>query len=449
MSATVAFVGTHPFLGIGPEIEGDYAIAAATGDDVAVQLRAAGCPAVAADRHQSEQSGTRAAEGSETRSAAWVLEQPAVRHFLQQNRCEAILPFKPSDRLLAVADELGVTVLASAPRLVRQLENKLALVQIASEARVSVPPTYPLQLARRGAPVELPEAARDDFDNGRRLVFQPAMGFAGEGTQLVESADELSAALESYRGTAAKLVRHVEGTPLTINAAVSASGGVSVGGVTLQLTGLACCTARVFGSCGNDWTVPLDESVQRVCRDIASRVGGVLAGRGFRGVFGLDLVACGDGGVELIEINPRWTASLSLALQLEQLAGAPTLADHHLAAFGRAEAPADVAEPPRAGASLMLYNRAPDPVRAEEPLAAGVYRREGTALVRERDGYRLEHLRGDDEFLLFPPGKGLHAPGVLLARIVVHRRLSADLTGRTLLPEIDEMVGAVRARVGG
>src|SRR5690606_5756256 len=109
---------------------------------------------------------------------------------------------------------------------------------------------------------------------------------------------------------------------------------VLVGMVARQLTGIAGLTSTDLGSSGNEWSLPPAHAAVSAVRSVAARVGSELAARGFAGAFGIDLVLPSDGGVPvLIEINPRWTASLALQIELQQRQGIPTLLDAHLAAF--------------------------------------------------------------------------------------------------------------------
>jgi len=295
---SIAFVYTNlaPSVGLaGPD--DDVIFAAATGSELAPLLRAAGQRVTLIDDDPAVLAGH---EG--VLSSAAVLATPHVQAALAAAGCTAVVPFKTSPRFERLAEMLNLRVLASPARLVRQLENKLELPRIAAAAGVIVPDTRvvtfndELVAEARAGRIALP------------AILQSATGFAGNGTELVRDPGELAAAVaRAARGSVGKLAQVIAGSPVTVNGCVvgDGPGDVLVGGVTHQLTGIAECTDAPYGSCGNDWSMPLEQALLQRVREVGAAVGRTIADDGFRGVYGVDAVITDDGDVFLIELNSR------------------------------------------------------------------------------------------------------------------------------------------------
>jgi len=450
MTERVAFVAANLAHAVGPELEQDIVLLAASGAPLAAALRAAGSEAWALD------AGADRGEPPAALGAAAILSEPAGQRALAEHGIGAVLPFKPSAALERAAATLGLRVLAPRAQLVRQLENKLELPAIAAAAGVPVPETERVVLG-----AELAERARQGRVDVPR-IFQPAMGFAGAGTVVVRSAAQIEElVLAAPRsGAPGKLVHIVEGIPITVTGVVLPDGVLLVGSACTQLTGVELLTPAELGSCGNEWSHPLPEDAALEARRMAAAIGRTVATRGFLGTFGIDAVL-GPNGPVLIEINPRWTASLSFQVQLQLRAGVPSLANGHLLAFGAKAAAAlpelldvwhpDVTPPPLGpGASVIGYRRQRGMAHPGE-LQPGVWRLDpGTgALQRCGAAVRLAELEvpmpvGAAIVLPQPPERTL-ARGSELLRIALPHAAVAP-TGE-LQPQLAALVTALTAQL--
>ena len=102
-------------------------------------------------------------------------------------------------------------------------------------------------------------------------------------------------------------------------------------GASRPLVGVAWCGARPFAWCGAVDVAP--ETIPVAIRAQVERLGDVLAAEfGLVGLVGADLVVDASGGVHVVEINPRPTASMELV----ERAGGGSIAVAHLAACGLA-----------------------------------------------------------------------------------------------------------------
>lgn len=282
---------------------------------------------------------------ADPRVAAAIAAQPS-----------SVLCFKPSARLEQRAAELGASLAHAPARIGQGLENKLALAEVVEEAGVPAP------AARRATAAtswtELTEAL------GPRLVVQVARSFAGKGTWPVDSEQRWSALAAELGRRPLRVTERLDGTPGTAGVVVDAHGRVVVTSAILQVTGHPRLSPTPLGSCGNDftWRPGTDPSEQVAA--MAKALGPVLAGRGYQGHFGIDfLVAASDGGVRLIEINARLTASFGLYSTLDR-----SLLDAHFEALSGGPIEPRLL-PPVPGGQLIWSNGGTEP--AAPPTACG------------------------------------------------------------------------------
>jgi hypothetical protein len=451
--------------GLDAAVPGGACLVAGAGAPLARMLRRGGVVATTLDEHDDI---LRAVAGGAL-SAGVVLGAAPVVQLLEEVECDAVLPFKSGARLWQMAEFQGIRVLAADPKLTRQLEHKLALVEIAKAAEARIADTVTVRLD-----AELADAAHND---GLALprVFQPAIGFAGAGTVMLRTPRDVANLVEHAPGgvSVGKLVEFVEGEPITVNGVVippgvhgaGDEGEVLVGMVARQLTGIPGMTPTDFGSCGNDWTLPPARSEIAAARSLAGRIGEVLAARGFAGAFGIDAVLPVGGGVPvLIEVNPRWTASLALQVELQGRRDIPTLLDAHLAAFAyRPEERSSLADMRDAygsgedagctrgtheASTVIAFNSTGRDVQVDPSFEPGVWHLDADGeLERVRDGWRYADLATHDEFLVLPHGTVRPVShGSYLVRIVRHDGAARDARANELRDDVRSIMERVVAR---
>jgi hypothetical protein len=198
-------------------------------------------------------------------------------------------------------------------------------------------------------PVLASEFIRDnDLAGLRRLlatygpmVGRTSTGAGGAGVFVFTSEDEFVKLLpdhfDGFVGVAPLVDR---ATPLNVNACVYKSGEIATFGVSYQLIGIKGLTRRQMGFCGNDFAAAagLAPANLKEIQSIAVRVGKWLAGLGYCGIFGLDLLL-DNGGPLVSEINPRFQASTPLSAQINRAMGLPDPMSEHIAAFLGLDAP--------------------------------------------------------------------------------------------------------------
>lgn len=127
--------------------------------------------------------------------------------------------------------------------------------------------------------------------------------------------------------------------PVNIGATVW-HDGVTMRHASVQMIGIAGCTNRPFGYCGNDFglAAELDGSTLDSIEESVLALGRWLGGFNYRGAFGVDFLV--HNGVPLfMEINPRFQGSTHASSQLSGEAGESCVILDHLVAMLGHDAP--------------------------------------------------------------------------------------------------------------
>ncbi len=452
----LTFAGPDPHYGIGLErLVPGYRIASAYPAPALDILGAQGVevfalaepdPARARDLRADAAAGAR---GLRELGTADLLADPGAAAFIDgpqragasmgAPRLPGLLVFKTSHAIESLCRRRGWPLLCAPAGVSRRWENKVTFRALADALGLRQPPGLGLDLA--GATY-----AGVAEILGPCFVLQAAHGYSGARTYLVADADAFDAAVRALRAPTVRATAYILGTPLTLNACVTARG-VAVGAPFVQITGDPRLTRYPLGACGNDWVagtvLDLDPAP---FVDVARRVGGALAGEGYRGVFGLDFVREPDGRLMVIEVNPRLVASIALYTQLELAAGRLPLLARHVLAFVDPEAdraPLDLHLAPVAGAQVILHHVGGAPGTVSGHFTTGVHRLASAmgGLDFARPAVRVDALADSEEMLVLAPAPGRRIePGQAWARIQLRRR-AVDGAG-ALLPEV---VGAIEA----
>jgi len=172
------------------------------------------------------------------------------------------------------------------------------------------------RLARVGFP-DWRDEERPPQPDGSWLI-RPSLGSGGRGIQVWQGPGSTETLNEPHF-----FQRYVHGNSYSATfIADPATGDVRFVGVTSQLVGEPVCHARPFQWCGNIGPVSLSIPVESVVRRFAN----VLKWKfGIKGLFGIDFVVDVEDKPWVVEVNPRYPASVEL---LEHATGTPLLVDH-------------------------------------------------------------------------------------------------------------------------
>lgn len=271
-----------------------------------------------------------------------------------------ILVFKSSPQIEKECEKIGWRLLNPSYEVGAVLEEKIGQWRWLSALRQA-----------QGDNVLLPEAwvgktleqTYSDLvrELGDRPIVQFNRGHTGLGTFRLESEKQWKELQEKFPQREVKVSRFYKGKAYTVNAVVvkkpeagsrkpeadSQSSGflnldtrfsVVIGHISEQLTGIPGCTNNPYATVGNDWSAggQLLEDAKNNIHGCAEMIGTALAARGYRGMFGIDVIVphVGANGRTpvpiLIEVNPRQPASATMESQLQRERGELSVMEWHL-----------------------------------------------------------------------------------------------------------------------
>ncbi len=200
--------------------------------------------------------------------------------------------------------------------LKRQFDNKVALCRKLPDLPVSAIPCRVEQLGK----VNFKELRKN---LSLPFVVQFPYGSSGKFTFMIKEEKEFNDLSRKYVGQVVTVRKYIDGFSINVNGIiVSGSGGPKTfcSFPSVQIVGIPECSNFATSFCGNDYA-----SIRGVNKDIIRKVeatvkvlGSWMSEKGFRGIFGMDLVTDGE-DVYPIEINPRFQNSTSLYTVLENI----------------------------------------------------------------------------------------------------------------------------------
>lgn len=260
-----------------------------------------------------------------------LLQHPDVTTFLETlPKPIHILHFKPSSSLEKFCKTRGYHLLNSPASIARPLENKLKFSDIVNEAGI---PGIPGQIFKLTLEQSMSEAQNVlEFP----LICQFSRGFSGTKTYLVSDRDHWRSLQEIFSGKFCRITPFYPGNTWTGNGCVLESGEILLSHPFLQIThfhpGIDELPPTV-GSVGNLWLAPPAKTLAEF-NEIMESLGRVLHARGYRGIFGADLLLKSEDETwHTIEVNPRLIASLPALTPFEIISTQIPLLAFHMDQF--------------------------------------------------------------------------------------------------------------------
>jgi len=348
--------------------------------DVILRLRASGFNVFSFGEHSNKNI---------LRNSKLLLMQKEVELFINsfEGEKEFIFFRPPLLPLKLLAKYNNPKILNAGGELTNKLENKIFLLEIARELGIPVIPEYKT--------IE----DTDEFP----VVVQFGKGYAGISTYFLSSKKELQD-LVSVKSGEYKITKFIEnGDTFTLNA-VCKNGVTLLSDIFYQYTGVPGLTNTKLGSCGNNYFLkPNAENVELI-NNYTKKIGNYLCSVGFEGFFGVDYLL-DDEKLYLVEINPRFTASISFTTQLEEKQGGSLLRNHLNVFSGDAliEKKTELK-----GKRLLLRNNTLEDIEIQNDMKSGVYKVSLEGFEFLRCDITLKELK-DEEVLLFIKPKGFIA----------------------------------------
>jgi len=412
-------------------------------------------------------------EPLERSNTSSILRQSQVQNYLRQLSTFGAIVYRSSKRTEEALQNLGGKLLTNPSSIANPFEDKLEFRHSAVSAGLPLLPGETILLN------DLSETTYRQWQKqyGERLVFQLTdykVG-GGIGTVFVDTRDDLEAFLSfmQRRREKGKNLQWVNVTPFIEGQAASIIGmvtkeGVLAGPLQLQLIDVPEVTAfygRNGVFCGHDWRPGrFSSNLQRKAESLARTWGSFIAQRGYKGIFGLDVVVTSgscpafspknthkgtpswgspDAGhpsqtqiVFPIECNARYTGAFPAYAMLQLEADEPNFDLFQLAEFLKLDYTFNFEEVQRqwreskTGAQLILHNQTRHWIKINGDLAAGVYEFRNHRLHWLRNGFAMQDIKnGNTEFVLTDgvPMRGrIYKPGERLGRILFKRSIALN-----------------------
>ena len=252
-----------------------------------------------------------------------LLENVAVKNFIKQHQTvktrPRILVFKNTFQIEKICAQNNWILLNPPALLSGQIEEKISQAKWLGKLKKYFPP------------FKIQECAQIKF-TGRPFILQFNRSHTGSGTILITGRKQLDLIKQKFPLRPAKTAQYIHGPLFTNNIAVW-DGHLLSGNISYQITGLKPFTDNKFATIGNDWKLPakiLTSAQIKQYHKIVQAVGRRMIASGWRGLFGIDVVAdARSGRLYLVEINARQPASASYesSLQSNKLNSSTNLPD--------------------------------------------------------------------------------------------------------------------------
>ncbi len=341
-----------------------------------------------------------------------LIAHEEVLRALREHAITHIMVFKPTKAIERLADMHGLTLLNPQASLASSVEEKITQLSFLPELKEVFVPFQVMTLKEVGF-------------TGTPMVLQFNHSHTGSGTHYIDSAETLATLCAQFPERPVRTAPFIHG-PIYTNNNVVTSRGVLVGNINYQITGLAPFTTHAFATIGNDWALPrhtLTEKENGAYHAIAQRVGKALQSRGWKGLFGIDVIHnTKTGQLHLLEINARQSASATFESFLQAQAGnGRTSMEAHLLALVD-EPVTDDLQPISEGAQVTQKNILPRmPTEAQHTLTQ-TFEQEGYMVTpyqnteREQDWLRIQTTHGG-----FVAAHGIvNTRGAHIAEIIQH-----------------------------
>lgn len=392
-------------------------------------------------------------ERPEKLNTSSILKLNWVCEYLKKKNNPNLFVYKAATPLDPIVADLGVNLLSTPGWIRKPLEDKKVFREEAQTAGIGIPEGENLALEA------LTKKKWDEFKQkyGARLVFQLTdySTGGGQGTFFVDKRDDWNKFWEFTRSQDRKkelkfvnVCRRLSGQAASITGCATRHGVVT-GVLQTQIMDqpeLVGFRGRSGVWLGHDWNMRFSDRAQKNAERLCQKWGEYIYQKGYKGIFGLDVVVGENDEITAIECNSRYTGAFPVYTMLQLSQGEMPLDVWHLLEWLGVDYEVDldevqkVSRQPKRGAHLILHNREDQPVKVIGAVKAGVYKKNKFL----RPGFSLLDIKNDDEFVLADriPSQGrIVKPGERMGKLIFKRRIVDD-NGR-LLSEIRTLVKAV------
>jgi len=387
-------------------------------------------------------------EGVRRLNSLAILKHPEVQAYLKKSGQKiGIFIYKSSARIEKTCEENGWQIIGNRSQLRDPLENKKIFREYVKEIGLQ--------------PIEGEVMALKDFNENVFLHFQKKFGpklvlklpEVIRGGGVGNTYAQKPADLKSFWQKVARFKDYYQPQSVIIERQITQSLSCSITGCTTRfgvLTGVVQTqildipevinVSRGSGMfVGHDWSFKhYSASIQQQAEHICRRFGEFIYQKGYRGIFGIDLLVEQENGCQKVypcECNPRFTGAFPVYSMIQLRQKEIPMDVFHLLEHLRLDYKLDFDEvqsqyrSPKEGAQIIIHNRSEDWMQAEGELKAGVYRLVGEELEFIRPGFSMIDLKSSEEFVLTDgvPRKGAKIkPNLRILKILFPQKILAS-----------------------
>lgn len=333
--------------------------------------------------------------GMQVNNSGKLLEQNPVLDYIRKHseNIPAIIYFKPSLKLDLLIRKYGFIPVGNPAQTNEEFENK---VQFYISAQKIIPEYL--------IPSTIDTMGNLDYKtlvkkHTERFVIQFGHGWAGKTTYFISGPDQLHNLIRKYPDTMVKISKEIQGITI-LNNCCNYNKKNFISDPAVQISNVPFLSVNPAVTCGRQWPVDFLKKKQiDLIKNISGKIGQLLTGKGFQGIYGLDfLVEQTTGRVYLSEINARMTASIPFFTKLELGQNICPLLAFHISSFLSVTMPDNKSVEPIAGSQIILrrvYNGSP----AEKLMPFGIYLTEDFTASGRTEYYPQKLKRGEFIFI--------------------------------------------------
>lgn len=389
-----------------------------------------------------------------------ILKHPDIQKYLKSLGPLGIFVYKSSAKIEAVCKENGWQLIANRPETRDLFENKKIFRETLEKIGIQ-----PIE----GEILRISKFNKRRFESfqqkyGKKLVLKlpevkqgggKGNTFVGKERDLENFWEKVRELGEIYELKNLIVERRIEGISPSITGCVTRYG-VLTGVVQTQITDIPEVVNVKKGGgmfVGHDWSFRhYSWSIQKKAEKIAKRFGEYLYQRGYKGIFGIDLIVEEKTDkVYPCECNPRYTGAFPVYSMIQWRENEPPFDIFHLLEHLNLdyeidfEGIQDLYWQKKEGAHLVVSNRFDRWVEVDGEIRAGVYRLKSGELEYLRSGFSLLDIKAGDEFVFTDgvPLKGaLIKPNLRILKIIFPRRILTN-DGKSIDKRTKTIVEAV------
>jgi len=386
-----------------------------------------------------------------------MLEMPEVRKFLVEKKGKGemgLFLYKASKKTNRLAKEMKLKVLSTPGEVRSVFENKKEFRVEAEKAGINLIPGETLLV--------------DDLDEkrwgeeqqklGERLVFQLPDYTVGGGlsTFFINDLKDFNDFKDFVRKrrkvreiVSVNVTKFIVGKQASITGCATYYGTVTsvLQTQVMDQPELAALKGRSGVWLGHDWYLRFSEKEQLAAEEQCKKWGKYIYKKGYKGIFGMDVMMDEDGKVWPVECNARYTGAFPVYTMMQIDRGEMPIDVWHLLEWMGVEYEMDIDEvqevyrQPKNGAHLILHNTERKFVTPTKTVKAGVYGWDGKEVVWKRRGFSFLDIINENEIVLTDKVMGedtVLKPAERVGQLIFKRRV-LDGKGR-LLPEIRKII---------